>query len=332
MEIKKHILPIRFPGVDVIYGDTDSVMLTFADAHDVQTCMSRASEAAHFVTEHFASIGHALMTLEFEKVYCPYLLEGKKRYTGLKFECARDGSALCKGIDCKGIETERKDTLPFVRDVMHRCIEILMYEKDEHLALAHFDAQMQELVNDKVDFERFVMRKNLSAKVENKADVCVQARVNVLRRLRENGSEASTNEQVEYVIINGPKKEKTTMMAEDPVYARANGLKLNRLWYFEHAIEGAIGRLFSVFDTLPFKQVCTRVRAQLDRERLGVTSLHQLLQLEEGTTTQTNHFGRAPQGQVEKDTAGHKGEEGPLLTSCKVHVARPYVPSKKKRV
>jgi len=340
MEIKKQILPMRFPGVDVIYGDTDSVMLTFADAHDVQTCMSRASEAAQFVTAHFASLGHALMTLEFEKVYCPYLLEGKKRYTGLKFECARDGSATCKGIDSKGIETERKDTLPFVRDIMRRCIEILMYDKDEHAALKHFEMQMDELVNDKIEFERFVMRKNLSAKVENKADVCVQARVNVLRRSRENGSEASTNEQVEYVIINGPKKEKTTMLAEDPVYARANGLKLNRLWYFEHAIEGAIGRLFGVFDTLPFKRVCDKVRSQLDRERLGVGSLHLLLQLEgdQNSSVQRQEVVGARPPPTNDDN--HKQDDlrdhasSSSSSSFKVHVPRPYAPphKKKKRV
>jgi len=39
------------------------------------------------------------------------------------------------------------------------------------------------------------MRKNLSAKVESKVDSCVQARVNALRREREAGSEAATNEQ-----------------------------------------------------------------------------------------------------------------------------------------
>jgi len=273
MVVKKQILPQRFPGIDIIYGDTDSVMVTFADADDVATCAARGEEASTFVTSHFASIGYCEMMLEFEKVYCPYLLEGKKRYAGLKFEPGgANGAMVAKGIDCKGIETERRDTLPFVRDVMHGCLDILMHQKDERMALRFFETKMELLIDDKVEFEHFVMRKNLSAKVEDKVDVCVQARVNALRRSRESGSEASTNEQVEYVIVNGPKNEKTTLLAEDPTYARAHNLKLNRLWYFEHAIEPPIGRLFVVFGDLEYKRVCDRVRAELDRERLRVGS------------------------------------------------------------
>lgn len=160
----------------MIYGDTDSVMVTFADAHDVHTCGIRGDEASAFVTAHFASIGYPEMMLEFEKVgrterkrgslsfrnffvflllpsqvYQPYLLLGKKRYSGLKYEPGvvveeiDDGSGnkvttkkqtmVCKGIDCKGIETERRDTLPFVKDIMHGCLELLMYKVDEVGAL-----------------------------------------------------------------------------------------------------------------------------------------------------------------------------------------------------
>jgi len=326
MVIKKQILPERFPGIDIIYGDTDSVMVTFADADDVATCAVRGEEASKFVTAHFASIGYREMTLEFEKVYCPYLLEGKKRYAGLKFEPGggggADGAMVAKGIDCKGIETERRDTLPFVRDVMHGCLDILMHQKDEHMALRFFDEKMALLVDDRVDFDHFVMRKNLSAKVEGKTDICVQARVNALRRSRESGSEASTNEQVEYVIVNGPKKEKTTLLAEDPTYARTHKLKLNRLWYFEHAIEAPIGRLFAVFHDVEYKRVCDRVRAELDRERLCIgSSLKRLLVVETEPRSSL----------VVADTSCTTHAAPPHSSQpCKIHVARPMLarPSK----
>ena len=66
--------------------------------------------------------------------------------------------------------------------------------------------------------------------------------------------------QVAYVIVNGHKKDKTTQMAEDPEFARSNGLKLNRLWYFEHAIEGPVRRLFAALHTVDVKRSCDKLR------------------------------------------------------------------------
>jgi DNA polymerase delta subunit 1 len=273
MEIKKAILPVRFPGIDVIYGDTDSVMVTFADAHDVQSCGERGEEASAFVTEHFASLGYPEMRLEFEKCFFPYLLEGKKRYAGLKFEMDVHGKMVCKGIDCKGIETERRDTLPFVKDIMHGCLDILMHQRDEQRAFAHFRQRMREFVAGEIPFDKFIMRKNLSAKAERKPDQLVQARVNALRRSRAPGSEAAVNEQVEYVIVNGWKGEKTTQLAEDPQFAREQGLKLNLLWYFEHAIVEPVRKLFAPLDGIDFEGACKLISLELDSRRLGVSSV-----------------------------------------------------------
>lgn len=271
MDIKKEILPQRFPGIDIVYGDTDSVMVTFADAYDVQTCGLRGEEASVFVTDHFASLGYPQMILEFEKCYLPYLLEGKKRYAGLKYEPDGEGTMQLKGIDCKGIETERKDTLPFVKEIMHGCLNILMYKMDEQEALSFFQQKMREFIDGKIEFDKFIMRKNLSAKAEKKPDQLIQAHVNALRRAREPGSEASINEQVEYVIINGHRKEKTTLLSEDPVYAKEHGLKLNLLWYFEHAIREPVKKIFQVFDNIDFVGICKNYSVELDGKRLGVS-------------------------------------------------------------
>lgn len=322
MVIKKRILPERFPGIDVIYGDTDSVMVTFADAPDVASCAALAEQAADFVTRHFADLGYGEMVLEFEKIFFPYLLEAKKRYAGLKYEPAGDGSVVCKGVDCKGLETERRDTLPFVKEVMRGCLDKLLYAMDERAALAHFETHMATLVRDEVPFDAYVMRKNLSAKVVSKTDTIVHARVNALRRARNPGSEAATNEQVEYVIVAGHRKEKTTMLAEDPSYAREHGIKLNRLWYFEHAIEEPVRKLFAVFDTIDFASVCDRVRAELDRERLGVGGGMSALFASDGTDRVEDVTPRAP-------GAPRAPEARPFVP--RPFVPRPVAPAKRKK-
>jgi DNA polymerase delta subunit 1 len=63
---------------DVIYGDTDSVMVNFG-VDDVKRAMELGREAAAAVSKTFPPP----VKLEFEKVYFPYLLMNKKRYAGL---------------------------------------------------------------------------------------------------------------------------------------------------------------------------------------------------------------------------------------------------------
>jgi DNA polymerase elongation subunit (family B) len=76
-----------FPGVNVVYGDTDSLMLIFAEPPEVaaacdrvrvQYCRDQALLAQNTVNEHFrAKYGHANMKVELEKIYMPSLFCGK---------------------------------------------------------------------------------------------------------------------------------------------------------------------------------------------------------------------------------------------------------------
>ena len=63
---------------EVIYGDTDSVMVKFG-VKTLEEAMKLGREAAEYVTTKFEQP----IKLEFEKVYFPYLLINKKRYAGL---------------------------------------------------------------------------------------------------------------------------------------------------------------------------------------------------------------------------------------------------------
>lgn len=63
---------------EVIYGDTDSVMVQFG-VPTVDEAMKLGREAADYISGTFIKP----IKLEFEKVYFPYLMISKKRYAGL---------------------------------------------------------------------------------------------------------------------------------------------------------------------------------------------------------------------------------------------------------
>ena len=105
---------------EVIYGDTDSVMIKFG-VKTIEDTMKLGKEAAEYVTSFFEDP----IKLEFEKIYCPYLLMNKKRYAGLLWT----GPEKYDKIDAKGIETVRRDNCPLVKDVVNTVLKKILVER-----------------------------------------------------------------------------------------------------------------------------------------------------------------------------------------------------------
>jgi DNA polymerase delta subunit 1 len=60
------------------------------------------------------------------QVYCPYLLINKKRYAGLYFSSSSEHHDK---MDCKGIETVRRDNCPLVADVLNTVLDKLLVQR-----------------------------------------------------------------------------------------------------------------------------------------------------------------------------------------------------------
>ena len=105
----------------VIYGDTDSVMVKFG-TKDLREAMKLGEEASQFVTSKFVKP----IKLEFEKVYFPYLLINKKRYAGLYWTKPEKYDKM----DTKGIETVRRDNCTLVQTVIEKVLRMILIDRD----------------------------------------------------------------------------------------------------------------------------------------------------------------------------------------------------------
>lgn len=141
---------------EVIYGDTDSVMVKFGPT-DLETVMAMGarpicnvevcatnilslvgSQAADFVTSKFIKP----IKLEFEKVYFPYLLISKKRYAGLYWTRPEKYDKMdTKGIEVSSsalvelqilinLKTVRRDNCRLVATVISTCLNKLLIDRD----------------------------------------------------------------------------------------------------------------------------------------------------------------------------------------------------------
>lgn len=227
---------------DIVYGDTDSIMIKPKDVTTVEECAALAGVLAAWITEKFREMtGTDDIVLEFEKTFCPWLLLGKKRYAGMMYEA---GSSV-KKLDAKGIELVRRDNCAFAKRMQKGVLDALMEERDPALACERIKEQMARVVDDSLPIKDYIISKSL--RKEYKTEDLPHVHVCKKMARRNPGSEPRCGDRVPYVltIVKNRVNAKTFEKAEDPVYVAENlsTCKIDRLYYVEHQVERSIGAL-----------------------------------------------------------------------------------------
>ncbi|KAJ8612676.1 hypothetical protein CTAYLR_002097 [Chrysophaeum taylorii] len=226
----------HYPKATVIYGDTDSVMVTFgAAAASIADAMPLAERIAKEVTEIFPNP----VKLEFEKVYFPYLLMNKKRYAGLLWTTPEKYDYL----DAKGLETVRRDNCLLVRQLVDACLRLMIIRGDVDAALAHAKSVISDLLQNKIDVSLLVITKSLST-VENYKAKQAHAELAKKMKARDPGTAPSAGDRVPYVIVPGPKGAAAYEKAEDPAYVLENNLPVDARYYLENQLYKPLRRIF----------------------------------------------------------------------------------------
>ncbi|KAI3647326.1 hypothetical protein MP228_007547 [Amoeboaphelidium protococcarum] len=220
---------------DVVYGDTDSVMVKFG-TEDLKEAMDLGREAAEFITQRFVKP----IKLEFEKVYWPYLLINKKRYAGLYWTSVEKPDKM----DTKGLETVRRDNCKLVSTVVDTCLKMILMEKDVEKAVNYVKGTISELLQNKVDLSLLVITKQLSKSGEDYAGK--QAHVELAERMRKRdaGSAPALGDRVAYVIIKAAKGSAAYERAEDPIYVLENNIPIDTKYYLDNQLKNPLMRIF----------------------------------------------------------------------------------------
>ncbi|XP_023214577.1 DNA polymerase delta catalytic subunit-like [Centruroides sculpturatus] len=219
----------------VIYGDTDSVMINF-NVKTVHDAMKIGKEAAEYVSDKFEKP----IKLEFEKVYFPYLLISKKRYAGLYFTKPDTYDKM----DCKGIETVRRDNCPLVANLINTCLQKILIDRDPNGAVDYAKQIISDLLCNRIDISQLVITKELTK--TDKEYAAKQAHVELAHRMRkrEAGSAPNLGDRVPYVIIAASKNTAAYLKSEDPIYVLENNIPIDTQYYLENQISKPLLRIF----------------------------------------------------------------------------------------
>jgi DNA polymerase delta subunit 1 len=257
----------------VVYGDTDSVMIKFGiskeDAPEgeddkgkerwmISESMRLALEAAEWVNRIFIKP----IKLEFEKVYYPYLLMNKKRYAALYWT----NPDKFDKMDCKGIETVRRDNCGLVRTMIDKCLTTILMERNPKKAESYVKSTIASLLQNKVDISELIITKQLNK--SEKDSKMMMAHVVLAKKMRDRDPSTAPvlGERVAYVIVKGCKGAKAFEKAEDPIFVLENNIPIDCQWYVEHQLTNPILRLFEAITENP-KSLLTGERGDGARAR-----------------------------------------------------------------
>jgi DNA polymerase delta subunit 1 len=220
---------------DVIYGDTDSVMVNFR-VETVGEAMRLGREAAEAITATFLKP----ISLEFEKIYFPYLLISKKRYAGLYWT----KPDVHDKMDTKGIETVRRDNCLLVRQVVETCLQKILLERDVPGAIAYVKSTISDLLLNRMDLSLLVITKGLTQEVDEYDNNAAHVELARKMRARDPATAPVVGDRIPYVIVKAAKGVKAYEKSEDPIFALENNLPIDCQHYLEHYLAKPLLRLF----------------------------------------------------------------------------------------
>ncbi|KAG9129217.1 hypothetical protein Leryth_006490 [Lithospermum erythrorhizon] len=227
---------------EVIYGDTDSVMVQFG-VPTVEEAMNLGKEAADFISGTFTKP----IKLEFEKVYYPYLLISKKRYAGLLWT----NKDKFDKMDAKGIETVRRDNCLLVKNLVTECLQKILIDQDIPGAVQYVKNNISDLLMNRIDLSLLVITKGLTKTGDDyevkAAHVELAERMRkaiIFMQQRDAATAPNVGDRVPYVIVKAAKGAKAYEKSEDPIYVLENNIPIDPHYYLENQISKPLLRIF----------------------------------------------------------------------------------------
>jgi len=250
----------NFEGSEVVYGDTDSVMVKFKMDESLTTEQKIAE--AWKLGEKAADmcVFPPPNELELEKVYMPYILYSKKRYAAKMWVQNKKGEMELEKVDIKGLQVIRRDQSPFNRKVGKQILNILLESNDSTPALEYVMEKGKELLDGKVPNVMLLETRSLKDdgfRSDLGTDPTVyetynqgrseKDKINIYNKRnlphvwvrdkmweRQPGSEPRQGERVSFLVADtGNPKHKLFEKAEDPIYVEEKKVKLDYKYYFD---------------------------------------------------------------------------------------------------
>ncbi|ORZ15507.1 DNA polymerase family B-domain-containing protein [Lobosporangium transversale] len=185
-------------GLDVIYGDTDSIMIN-TNTTKIEEVKPIAEGLKKLVNARYK-----LLEIEMDGIYQRMLLLKKKKYAALKVE-EKDGNFETVK-ETKGLDMVRRDWCGLSHDVSDTILDLILSgdNQDREQVVEKIHSHLRKVAEETrkgiIPIDKFIVNKGLTKAPEDYADARSQPHVQVaLRRMRK-GISIRAGDTVPYVI------------------------------------------------------------------------------------------------------------------------------------
>lgn len=227
-------------GMEVIYGDTDSIMI-YTDSDDYEEVFRLGNKVKLQVNKLYRDL-----TIDIDGVYKKMLLLRKKKYAALSVTTNPDGIREAHK-ESKGLDLVRRDWSPISKSagnyVLDRILSDASREEVVDKILDHLRELAGQIQADKLPLGRFVVTKGLTKHPNDYPDAKNQPHVMVAKRMLQQNRSVRVGAYIPFIICEGDKAMAQRAFHIDEV-RRSNGqLKIDKKWYLSNQIFPPISRL-----------------------------------------------------------------------------------------
>jgi DNA polymerase I/DNA polymerase-2 len=157
---------------EVIYGDTDSVMLELGTEVSTEEAIEESFALESYINDSYDEFAREELNaeqhrfeIEFEKLYRRFFQAGKKkRYAG--HIIWKEGKAV-DDIDITGFEYKRSDIAPITKEVQKAVIELIVKEGDIESVKEYVHSVIEDFREGRVDLEEVGIPGGIGKRLDN---------------------------------------------------------------------------------------------------------------------------------------------------------------------
>jgi len=243
-------------GLDVIYGDTDSIMInTRIPGHDLDQ-LSQVHELGQKVKREVNKL-YRTVELEIDGVFRTMLLLKKKKYAAVTV--TMNGGKPVLGKEMKGLDLVRRDWCIQSKDTGRYVLDQILSAEENEVVVAKIHKHLEQLAatmrKDELPLEKYVITKGLSKHPNDYPDGKSQPHVQVARMMLKVNRPVNTGDHIPYIITRpqesgdgeqtNDKKLSPAERARHPEEIQRSGgkLKPDVEWYLTQQLLPTISRL-----------------------------------------------------------------------------------------
>lgn len=239
--------------VNVIYGDTDSIFVSFRlNEKEGLTGKEALQKSIDLSCKASAEFKKACLKaphdLEYEKTFYPFVILSKKKYVGNLYE--HDVNKFKQ--KSMGIVLKRRDNANIVKHVYGGIIDIILNEVNIQKAIRFLNAELKKLVAGEFPLEELVVTKTLKGEYKDPTKIAHRVLADRMGE-RDPGSKPQVNDRIPYVYIVN--KEKNILQGdkiETPSFIREKNIKPDYAFYISNQIMKPVCQLLALtLETIP---------------------------------------------------------------------------------